>query len=209
MSSDYILTDKEKEVVKCLGLQGPKSGYDFHLGGKERNGRKPLMANSTWSEDILPRLRDDLKIICRVKTKADNLKGRPKDEYWLTGLGIVEAMRLLVKPSELRKTIKDSDFLTRRERENYDKTLAFFEALPNREAIVTVCNVEKAMLQRSTESKVPVGFIDYFPDAQPLAELLVKDEKTRKAIQLFMGPKLAEIMKQAALEIEHVRDSSN
>jgi hypothetical protein len=102
------LTDIQKVVLLAMAREGPKTGYDFHLGGKrERPGRRAIMSSGTWWKYVLPAMGPEkLGLIAPVKSKSNlaaDERGRRKDLLWLTEKGIVYSLYFGASP-ELIKT---------------------------------------------------------------------------------------------------------
>jgi len=96
MLSEYIsqISDKEREVIKILAEEGPKCGYDFHLGGSRKRGaRKALMSNSHWNYIKKHLGPEELNLIKNIKLRGrpERTSKRRRHPYWLTDKGIVAA----------------------------------------------------------------------------------------------------------------------
>jgi len=121
MATEYIpqISEIEREVVITLAEYGPKSGYDFHLGGqKQRGNRKALMSSGHWFTVRKHLGSSGENLLANVKPKGrlpkDNL-GRRKNLLWLTSKGVIYALRLNVNLKRLlentKKVYPNSSFL--------------------------------------------------------------------------------------------------
>lgn len=101
----YFLTELDKKLILTLAVKGPMSRYDFHLGGKKerRDGqKKAMLSTGYWTK-----IKDKLVELCLIKKSSktkeieDELKGRPKERYWLTDNGVFIALCLKANISQL------------------------------------------------------------------------------------------------------------
>jgi len=104
------LREVERKVIMMLAGQGPKSGYDFHLGGRrERGHRKAIMSNGNWIKVLGHIGPKGLNIINRVNTlgsRETDERGRRKDLYWLTPKGITLSFLEDANPKVLLDYVK-------------------------------------------------------------------------------------------------------
>ena len=95
MTSEHI-SEIETEVIRRLAGNGPMSGYDFHLGGKRKRGKRTaLMSSGFWIKVLKHLGPKGLNIMEPVQMrglKASDDRGRRKDLYWLTEKGITYAI---------------------------------------------------------------------------------------------------------------------
>lgn len=101
------LTEKDRTVILAMAREGPKTGYDFTQGIR-RTKVNPTMSTATW-EEIKRRLgpKGFRLIEERPKERSEEGRGRPKKPYWLTGLGIMAAIKAGADPRTLKATTRD------------------------------------------------------------------------------------------------------
>lgn len=95
-----------------MAREGPKTGYDLHLGGhRQRAGREAMMSSSTWVEvkkNLLSR-----GLIEKLPKKEDaggslGERGRKRELYWLTEEGIITALMNNADPDILLKLAQEN-----------------------------------------------------------------------------------------------------
>jgi hypothetical protein len=180
MSVYVELSPKEKEIILTLANEGPKTGYDFHLGGKVRRSltgdsvRKPNMSSSTWDrihKRLGPSKLNLIKKYDIKRKKYDNKfsdeKGRRKDIYWLTKKGIKIA---LLNKANI-KSIKDNSKLLYNDKDY--------------EYVVFLCDVYESeklgpeMLGIITDGSIAIG------ENLPIRALPTDKEKSIEIFRLY------------------------
>lgn len=135
MSNEYKFTEKEKEVLRILAEQGPKTGYQLFRGGWENEGRheKPIMSSSTWLE-IKARLGpENLNLILPIGIPKK--EGRRKVEYWLMiPAGIYAALFVGADFDKLKRLLESLKILAEGEEDPFFVSRWFIEALGHKEA---------------------------------------------------------------------------
>lgn len=89
------LTNVEEKLIRKLAEKGPLTGYDLHT-------KKPtIMSNAHWERLKKTTGPEGLNLIFELEPEGAS---KP---YWLTGPGIVQALRLEANPEHLEKYINE------------------------------------------------------------------------------------------------------
>lgn len=181
------LTEKEKTVILAMAREGPKTGYDFTQGIR-RTKVNPTMSTATW-EEVKKRLglKGFRLIEERPKEKPEEDRGRPKKPYWLTGLGIIAAIKAGADPRTLKAITRDIG--------EFDENLATFFDL----AAVLGKDMFSTYADRFLDVARPDGSIDIERAGKVSGPPILTDPIVRKGAMSLIAknPKLRKAMEES------------
>jgi hypothetical protein len=170
-----------------MAREGPKTGYDFTQGIR-RTKVNPAMSTATW-EAIKKRLgpRGFRLIEERPKQKPEEDRGRPKKPYWLTGLGIMTAIKAGADPRILKAVTRDIGELD-------DNLISFFDL-----AAVLGKDMFRTYADGFLEVARPDGSIDIERAGKVSGPPILTDPVVRKGAMSIIAknPKLRKAMEES------------